>query len=126
MRQIKFRAWSGQYMIQWGFIDNIFQGPPTSSGIGVKFDNPFNMPQMQYTGLKDKNGVEIFEGDIIRWFTMGGDDRISAIEYVCDENMPNCWGFHYGDAGKNIGTLYDRPYKWEILGNIYENPELLK
>ena len=68
---------------------------------------------LRYTGLKDKNGKEIYEGDIIEWQTA----PMSAPEETCRRAIT--W----------LATQGIRPYintTSEVIGNIYENPELLK
>ena len=74
---------------------------------------------MQFTGLKDKNGREIFEGDILERDTMrclvGWDEKLAS--FVLKRNG---WMYdHYFQEGVV-------PEKWEIIGNKYENPELLE
>ena len=72
----------------------------------------------QFTGLTDKNGKKIFEGDIVRF-----DNRLSVVEYV-DCRM----GFAFRKTiGHGIVPGFTMPH-WEtceILGNIHDNPELL-
>jgi uncharacterized phage protein (TIGR01671 family) len=69
-------------------------------------------PLMQYTGIKDKNGVEIYEGDILKW---------NAKEWGCEFNEVVEWDFDLLNARK-----YDWAEWCEVIGNIHENPELLE
>ena len=77
---------------------------------------------MQFTGLKDVNGKEIFEGDIVKWDDSNDSGYVSYMsettEYVVDE-------WKEGDR-KSKGHSLSSLGEVEIIGSIYENPELLK
>ena len=78
----------------------------------------------QYTGLTDKNGTKIFEGDIIQFDYAGKGKGVNGVEAVVFENgkFGVKWGYHKHlvclDGFANT-TL-------EVIGNIHDNPELLK
>lgn len=75
----------------------------------------------QYTGLKDKNGVEIYEGDVIK----GWRNKIYAVAFV--EKRGGYYPFAQGDGCGccDYEVEYD-PDDCEVIGNIYENPELME
>jgi uncharacterized phage protein (TIGR01671 family) len=104
-----FKAWSGRleelHISMSGSLDM-----RTMEGMNHESRFPGRFILMQYTGLKDKNGKEIYEGDIVR-FDLYKGERVEAIEW---ENI----GKHTSFGG---GT-----HNATVIGNIYENPELLK
>ena len=79
-----------------------------------------NIEIMQYTGLKDKKGVEIYEGDVL-FHPLQGRRKVY---YPYSENVAS-YGLRDIDNGFG-STLRDSHAVWEIIGNIYENPELLE
>lgn len=77
----------------------------------------------QYTGLRDKNGAKIFEGDICRNTRTGEIVSVkwhgTMAGYVWSKRKENCCLFEFGE----LFRAYD---KYEIIGNIHDNPELLE
>ena len=117
MRAIKFRCWSGERMISPDYVDRDGVAHWKENSIPESSTNV-----MLWTGLKDKHGVEIYEGDII--------EKMSWIGW-CDK----CCSFElffvgFGCAGCEDGEKWwetvEAKGKLEVLGNIYENPELLE
>ncbi|MGP4073812.1 YopX family protein [Piscibacillus sp. B03] len=112
MRDIKFKVWDKQQkvMLDW---EHILDRPDLQEFLlfADKEDN-FYSPLMQYTGLKDKNGTEIYEGDIYKakMTILKTDTTTVSIEVVEDIRNDNV--YYYDEV--------------EVVGNIYENPELLK
>ena len=117
MKEIKFRAWDKKNQ-KWydKIIEWAFDRPKYS--IGQLPELPENVIFMQYTGLKDKINAEIYEGDVLLSTENFGteqypDERriMEAVEYKCGAFYPLC-------------EVPSRAF--EIIGNIYENPELVK
>lgn len=75
----------------------------------------------QYTGMLDKNGTKIFEGDICNFSNRSDIDNYGVVVYDADETE---FGVDYGSTYLGLGRHY-----WsrdiEVIGNIYDNPELL-
>ena len=89
----------------------------------------------QFTGLTDKNGKEIFEGDIIRVteededsITGNGFEHIGIVKYGCNgkfvSDYQTSFILHCKTWYKEEGLLYSVRYGYEIIGNIHDNPEL--
>ena len=111
MRAIKFRAWDKTLnkIHSWSTIENHFT-------LEELLDTNF-FEAMQYTGLKDKNGVEIYEGDILSYFGFEYEVTFEESAFGWSED-----GQFYAFAEMAI----DEIEKTKIIGNIYENPELAK
>ena len=83
------------------------------------------VPVMQYTGLKDKNGNEIYEGDVLCEVEddLEGGQEGTFMEVYFDRF--GCWQLR-GNSVVNGEMLYDHYKHAEVIGNIYEHPELLQ
>lgn len=125
MREIEYRAWlkNIKKMVEVEEINFIneeirfkdYETPFTKPiEINVSFED---VELMQYTGLKDKNGVKIFEGYIVKI----DEEEICFIEW--DE-----YDYFYRIKNKEVDDIFSgfRPKDLEVIGNIYENPELLE
>ena len=74
----------------------------------------------QYTGLTDKNGTKIFEGDIVNFKTTAYHFKNCRIKYQ------SCYGRYCAIDSKGYEYPMDKTFEYEVIGNIYDNPELLK
>ncbi|EJO5347166.1 hypothetical protein NRP93_001239 [Clostridium botulinum] len=122
MREIKFRAWNECEKIMECDIQNEYDGDLCC--FGCYLNNEF-WEVMQYTGLKDKNGREIYEGDILN-IKINSNGKVIAsgntvVEYK-DCKFGVTWGWHRDFIG--LDRFYNADFT--VIGNIYENPELLE
>ena len=76
----------------------------------------------QYTGMKDKNGKRIFEGDIIDFSYRSYSDGFGVVRYVAEGTE---FEFVYDDHYEGLGRCY-YPEDVEVIGNIYDNPNLVR
>ena len=116
-REIKFRAWDRK--------DKKLYGPESIYDIvaGWDFiDLADNQILMQYTGLKDKNGKEIYEGDIVTLPIPETDYKTRETGEVVFWDVSGSWEIMHD----GFRSLYAKESnQLEVIGNIYENPDLL-
>jgi uncharacterized phage protein (TIGR01671 family) len=138
-RQIKFRAWSNSEKRMAEVYAIQFIGYPIAAASHVSvvnkdksnYENWSDFILLEYTGLKDKNGKEIYKGDILThpsaYYIEGGISKpyIHIVEFSEDVRC---------DGAERSTTMYycygwifdEDPEEMEIIGNIYENSDLLK
>lgn len=119
MRAIKFRAWHKTlHQMKECFAIN-FAGSGT---VGVLADNPTwpfeDIDLMQFTGLHDKKGKEIWDGDIIKYSFFNKIKRL-----LIEHEFSSAMGTRFN--GEQIESGYRFPKSCEVVGNIYSTPELL-
>lgn len=129
-REIKFRAWdrSLKKMIYPKLWDN---------SMPSNWERWYDL--MQFTGLLDKNGREIYEGDIVVkdtyiWFDNGEPNYVGVVDFIFCQWQVYAHCINKSKHGISNGinmSLNDEGYgeneksDWRIIGNIHENPELL-
>lgn len=106
-------------MYQWEEISHSSYPIDFTDIVKANENDPPGMRFLQYIGLKDKNGKEIYEGDIL---SMGKSGKY-IVEYRAREIDP---GFKIQDGPSDTIVINMSWNDGEIIGNIYENPELLK
>lgn len=134
MKQIKYRAFVKSLnkildVIEIRFLAN-------EVGVGTRHDWHYHdikdVELMQFTGLYDKNGNEIYENDILKdWLEDNIEEEGGFWWFGVVKFLNGTWkvlevGFDYKDIFENMGDLYKNFELTEVAGNLYENPNLFK
>ena len=115
-------------MYGWFMLDAIDNPRITESdGDGLLFHKVDPETVGQYTGLQDKNGVKIFEGDIVQFLPTQNlkPYRVQLKDIAKVTCKIGCWLLVFGDNGGDE-YLYDWHTDIEVIGNIHDNPELVE
>lgn len=122
-RKIKFRAWDKKSKEIYDFSE--IGHWDLNSAFGFKNHEHPDWIFMQFTGLKDKKGKDIYEGDVVDISGQKGPKKNQFIWALGWDNEDLCWSFVYetGEPARSINRK-DKECM-EIIGNIYEHPELL-
>jgi uncharacterized phage protein (TIGR01671 family) len=139
-REIKFRYWESSHKIMnydCGVLPNGTNASKSVSSNGI-FINPKSQKEdflMQFTGLKDKNGKEIYEGDIVQFQTVKAisetttkaviEYEVQAAQYWAKWHTGKAHRYHVLQANEGGGSGYFDT-TMEVIGNIHQNPDLLK
>jgi len=137
MREIRFRAWDIENKVMCDvshiFIANMVIPQTIMVSVGSEMKHcPDDAILMQFTGLLDRHGNEIFEGDVLRFngeYPMNLDswmgrrfwEKTGYVYYDDKESRFTCT-----EMGNQVSTSYWIACSKEVIGNIYENPSLLK
>ena len=113
MRELRFRVWDSCKKRWMLFIEPIDEFEECEISPEPAFNS---LIIEQYTGLKDRNGKEVYEGDILM------DDCSDPLEYW---TVKHEYGKFVGEAQGVVEDVYELT-DLEVIGNVHENPELLK
>ncbi len=129
-REIKFRVWYKAESRYLSTPDGLFFEYPSSTGSGEYIGDFIKDTEVyetdQYTGLKDSAGREIYEGDIVEFFSHRADasgDELPMRGVVAYDDQEACFML-YTTRGRGCSEVFYLTYGETVLGNVHQHPEL--
>ncbi|URW90446.1 YopX family protein [Lacticaseibacillus paracasei] len=135
-REIRFRAWDDLHNkmypvsdIEWDADGRMWVTTDDGKNGIELIDEEAHL--MQYAGLEDKNGREIYENDILKVISEDGESYVATVKWFGDEGypafdlagIPAAWCYE----SNALATIFESGVETcEVIGNIFENPELLE
>lgn len=136
----KYKYWDGSKMIEgYNFhicadSGDVYECSAGSYG-GERDTIPGSSEQIkeavliEYTGLKDKTGAEIYDGDLVEFLYKHPEDQFAKLEPVICQiywHPEGAWCLKWFDKNKTLNGARLNPSKYTVVGNIYQNKDLVK
>ena len=128
-RERKYRIWDEGRFLYRGLHDKNWYATPSNDENGSNtvrqcLQTDRNLPVTECVGLNDKNNNPIYEGDIVQYFSGHGNKFKTLVEYITESAHYLPFNdLHF--IGDEQGVGFDENKGFEIIGNLYQNPELL-
>jgi len=124
-REIKFRAWIDNELLSHEQLIDMDQETHAMYTIVTNEEKEDGVSLMQYTGLKDTNGKDIYEGDVVDYLgdiELVNSNVLRVIEY---KNEEACFVARLPVGVEGEEAVYLNEHDFKVIGNIYDNPELV-